>query len=256
MTSRASPKNRRLTDLGPVPEIISKIPHPYPASPQELGVLISNELTNVWESLLSKAELKLLQSQKMAPTAFEKLDALIVKQAQTMGWRLGLSQVVHWVFSEWDFQDNGPELFERYGEALATSALRFQKKRLPPLDDSTLPRFKKETVQELRQVLRHLRKAPSEKQGRLTSDRLINLFQVAVSREASKFRHLRANINSWKKFFRSQSPIKPVVTGNRVSPAALFDHWFAWSKGRDPETVRQRISELGRFIRDREHAKL
>ena len=245
-----------MAGIGPVPEIISRIPHPYPASPEELGFLISNELTSIWESLLSKAELRSVRGQKPAPTVSDKLDALVVKQAQTMGWRLGLSQVVHQIFSEWDFQDNGPELFKRYGEALALSALRFQKERLPPLDDPDLPFFKKETVQELRQVLRHLRKAYSEKQGRLTSDQLIKLFEVVVSREASKFCHLNTNISSWKEFFRSQSPIKPVVTGDRASPAALFDEWFAWSKGRDPETVRQRISELNRFIRDRRHAKL
>jgi hypothetical protein len=42
-----------------------------------------------------------------------------------------------------------------------------------------------------------------------------------------------------------------LLHGKRTSPATLFDSWMAWSKGVEPETIRQKISELGKFFRDR-----
>jgi hypothetical protein len=89
----------------------------------------------------------------------EKLDALILKQAETMGWRLALSGLVHQRFNAWDLMPDGPELFEQYGRALARSARRSQKREPTPIDDPDLYSFKNETVAELRIVLRNLRNA-------------------------------------------------------------------------------------------------
>jgi hypothetical protein len=121
--------------LGPIPQIIGRIPRPYPQG-ELLGALVTRELEDIWKSLLSDSELReLREPQSISATTLDKLDALILRQAETMGWRLGLSPLVHQRFEKWDFQANGPKLFERYGKALAKSARIFQKRELPPIDD-------------------------------------------------------------------------------------------------------------------------
>ncbi len=238
--------------MGPVPEIITRITRPYPPSAEDLGALITKELFDIWESILSETELHELRSaQPVSARTVEKLDALILKQTETMGWRLGLSALVHMRFSEWDSHSNGPEFFEQYGKALARSARRFQKRERPPIDDPELYRVKQETVPELRLFLRNLRNTFSGKRSQPSSGELIEYFQKTVSAEGDAFIHLKTNLNSWLQHFRENSiSIKVLLNGKRASPAALFDSWLAWSKGFDPETIRQKISELGSFVRD------
>lgn len=239
-------RKRLVPRIGPVPEIISRIPRPYPSSGEELGKLISDALWTIWMGVLSKEDH--VDSSKFSPADFEKLDALILKQAETLGWRVALSELVHRRFWDWDLQPNGPALFEQYGKVLARSARRFQKKGFPPIDDPDLHLVKQETVQELRELLPNVRKAFSASRSRPTSDQLIDFFQKNVSAEGDAFIHLKTNINSWVQFFRADSTtIKSFLLRKRASPAALFDSWLAWSKGFEPETVRQKISEIGRF---------
>jgi hypothetical protein len=175
----------------------------------------------------------------------------VLEQAETMGWRLGLSTLVHLRFSEWDSYPNGPALFERYGKAIAKSARRFQKRELPPIDDPELYRVKRETVPELRLLLRSMRNALSRRRSQPSSDELIDYFRKTASAEGDAFIHLKTNLNSWLRYFRANSiSIKVLLNGKRATPAALFDSWLAWSKGFDPETIRQKISELGSLVRD------
>ena len=189
--------------------------------------------------------------QSFSATAVEKLDSLILKQAETMGWRMGLSPLVHCRFSEWDLQSNGPALFGLYGKAIAKSARRSQKKEPPALDDPDLYPAKQETVSELRLFSKGLGHAFSKRKARLSSDELIQYFQKTVSAEGDAFIHLKANMNSWLQFFRADPrSIKALLLRKRRSPAALFDSWLAWGKGVESETVRQKISALGRVVRE------
>ena len=58
-------------------------------------------------------------------------------------------------------------------------------------------------------------------------------------------------MNSWLQFFRADPiSIKALLLRKRRSPAALFDSWLAWGKGVESETVRQKISALGRVVRE------
>lgn len=254
MKPKSRRRKRKTLVLGPVPEIIGRIPRPYPSSQEQFGNLISKELRDIWIELLSDAERdELRRKQPVSPSAVEKLDTLILKQAETMGWRLGLSESVHIRFSEWDFEDNGPALFEKYGKALAIATRRFQKKERPPIDDPDLHIVKKETVHELRHLLRAIRAKFSPARIGPDSNQLIDFFQETISSEPAFFVHLEANINSWSQFIQANSTqIKPLLLAKRPSPASLFDSWFSWSKGLEQETVRQKISELGRFVRHRE----
>jgi hypothetical protein len=154
-------------------------------------------------------------------------------------------------FAEWDSLSNGPTLFELYGKALAKSARRFQKREPPPIDDTDLYGLKQETVQELRRLLRSLRSAFSRRRVSPSLDEIIDYFQKTVLAKGDACIHLKTSMNSWLQFFRADSiSVKLLVHGKRTSPAALFDSWFAWCKGLEPETIRQKISELGRFVRD------
>lgn len=255
-----SPRRRQsATPLGPVPEIINLIPRPYPKSQEELGRLVSIALTNIWAKKLSAVDRDLLLQSRLpsSPQALDTLDALILKQAETMGWRLGLSDLVHWRFSEWEVHPNGPALCEQYGKAVARSVQRIQGLELPPIDDPYLYFAKNETVEELRKLLRSFRKELSTVKRSPRIDELINLFRKTVLPEGEDFGHLKANANSWVLFFRTNpSSIKALLHKKRASPATLFDEWFAWCKRRDQETVRQKISELGRLARTPATAKL
>jgi hypothetical protein len=246
MPSR-EPRRRATCALGPVPQIITRLPRPYPASPEELGILITKELYVIWATLISDPEQdQLRRLQHVSPIALEKLDALILNQAETMGWRLALSKLVHERFCEWDLKPNGPELFECFGKALARSARRFQKRELPPIDDPDLYLFKNETVAELRMLLRNLGNKFLTKRSGPTSDELIDCFRRTVSEGGDAFIRLKTNIGSWVKYLKAHSTtIRPLLLRKRVAPASLFDSWFGWCKGFEPETVRQRISELG-----------
>jgi hypothetical protein len=223
---------------------------PYPPSAEILGALITTELLHIWENfVLSEAELDDLRRSTPSLQAIEKLDALILRQAETMGWRLALSPLVHLRFSEWDSRPDGPMLFEQYGRALKKSARLFQKREPPPIDDPQLYPFKEESVEELRRCLRQMRNAFSGRRAGPSLDELIDYFQKTVSAEGSALVHLKTNIDSWIEFFRANSTmIKPLLLRKRGSPAALFDNWFAWGKGLEPETIRQKISEPGKFL--------
>ncbi|MGA9543647.1 MAG: hypothetical protein WBQ85_08760 [Candidatus Sulfotelmatobacter sp.] len=126
-----------------------------------------------------------------------------------------------------------------------------QKRELPPIDDPDLYRLKQEIVSELRRFLRNLRSAFSRRRTSPSSDEIIDHFQKTILSESDTCIHLKTNMNSWVKFFRGNSiSVKLLLHGKRTSPAALFDSWFAWCKGFEPETIRQRISEVGQFVRD------
>jgi len=246
MTSTKQRKNRKRasTALGPVPQIIARIPHPYPESPQAFSDLITKELVDIWRSILSEAERHDFP-QQVSATSFEKLDALILKQAETFGWRLALSQPVQSRFENWDFDPMGPTLFAQYGKAVAKAARRFQGREPPPIDDPQLYQVKRETVLEIREVLKNLRGSFSKGGVRPSSDELVEHFQKIVSAKTEQFGYLNANINSWVRFFRTDSiTIKLLLNAKRTSPAALFDAWYAGCKGLEPETDRQKISEL------------
>ena len=176
---------------------------------------------------------------------------LILKQAETLGWRLALSGLVHKRFSEWDFEEKGPALFKAYGSALAKSARRMQGKESLPIDDPDLYYSKQKTVSELRLLLRRMRTEFYRRRVSPSEDELIEYFHDTVLDEGDNFIGLKLNLNSWVDFLRQNSTtISSLLLRKRAAPAALFDLWFASAKRLDPETVRQKISELRKSARN------
>jgi hypothetical protein len=236
---------RELPALGPTPQIIARIPRPYP-SQQEFGALITSELANIWVSVLTEAERVRFASNELSVN-YEKLDALILKQAETFGWRLSLSEMVQRRFSEWDLLPDGPDRFERFGKACARSARIFQKIERPPIDDPDLRRVKAETVGELRLLLKTLRGVFSVRRTKLTMAAILQRFAAAVAEEPDTFRYLHTNLESWLMFFETNAlSIKALAFGQRPSPATMFDSWLAWSKGHDADSIRQHLSRISK----------
>jgi hypothetical protein len=181
----------------------------------------------------------------LTETIFAKLDALILHQAETLGWRIALSPLVTWRFSVWDFCPNGPQLFEQYGKACARSARYFQRKQSPPIADPLLPQSKKKTVEELDAMLLMLHKHFSQSRIPISTDALVLQFRTIISDSPTAFLYLKPNLESWSQYIRENShTVKHLVLSRRRPAASLFDSWGGWSTLRSPETFRQEVSKL------------
>jgi hypothetical protein len=255
--------NLRLPVLCPTEQLIALIPRPFPPSQEKFGEVITNGLLEILlngvltederESLATEAES--LQSGKNEPSATderrnEKLDALILKQAETFGWRISLSEMVQGRFRVWEELPNGSERFERFGRACARAVRIMQKKERPPIDDPGLRRSKIVAVGELRLLLKNLRNEFSITRTTPTTSAILERFAAIVTAEPDTFDYLHQNLDSWKKFFKDEygsSSMKALAFGRRLPPAELFDSWLAWSKGYEPDSVRQQLSRMAKI---------
>lgn len=228
-------------------QIISRIPQKGMTGKQ-WALVTENELLEIWLEIMSAAELKSFKEGGLArvtPAAFAKLDAIILHQAETLGWRIGLSELVQSRFSEWDLKPGGPEKHKKYGMAVARSARRMQRKELPPIEDPDQWRVKQETVEELRVLLKSLKAKFALQRKGLTPKDAYGLFAATVSDSPESFPNLAANAERWTKFFEANSDVFGSMTlGDRIKPAALYDEFLAWSTGWDPDSIRQAISRL------------
>jgi len=237
-----------------MPQIIAQILH-RGQSRNQWDASITIRLVTIWFNMMPAADLKIASSHepgslaRISPEALRVLDEIIVRQAVTVGWRIGLSGLVHWRLSEWELATDGLKLLSRFHRAVERAARIFRRLEKPPLDDPNLYRFKVETVKELRILLSEMRDAY---QDRLT-DPLDDLepvltahFLKAVKRRSKPFPFLAANYARWQEFFKEQPTVlRPHLSEVRLRPAKLFDSWFSWCKGISEEWVRQRISHLG-----------
>ena len=92
---------------------------------------------------LEKLELSARQSAQI-----ELLDEFLVFQARTLGWRIMLCDVALSRFASWNFDPKGPELFERFGTAMAYTARTLQGKAKVPLTDPLLREYRDTFVRE------------------------------------------------------------------------------------------------------------
>src|SRR5262249_30751038 len=107
-----------------MPEIISRIHWHDGMKRGELDKAITKELEGIWIAQLSEPEKAKIAGGKWSELphqAWSRLDRTIVKQAETLGWRLLVSTLVLKSFRRWTEEATGPELFEALGKALARS---------------------------------------------------------------------------------------------------------------------------------------
>jgi hypothetical protein len=235
--------------------IISRIPHSGMTA-EQWGIAVDNELIEFWMRDMSASERKTLVFDDMgrlildnvSSELFAKLDSIILEQAQSMGWRIGLSELVRFRFSCWDLEHDGPDKHKKYGVACRRSARIFQHLERPPLDpDQWL--VKKETVEELRLVLKTLRASFALRRDIRNPD-VHEFFYSAIAASPQSFPHLFADLKRWQMFCEKKPlALAPLVTSDRPQPATLYDEFLSTCSGWEQETLRQAITRLG-------HAKL
>jgi hypothetical protein len=226
-------------------------------SPDELNDIITNELDTIWFSLLSKeerqqrAELLVGKRDNLSTAVCSKLDAIILKQAETLGWKLLLSVRVQERFSRWEQDPNGPELIVRLGKALAKSLRIVQRRELPPIDDPDLVPTQVQTTRELRTVLREVRKAFPAGRANRSARKVSECFVKIISHSGTSYPLLEANLLRWQRFFEENpTSLMAHTFGKRLTPAALFYEWLSFCKGHDPETLRKMVSSLRSLSRN------
>jgi hypothetical protein len=178
---------------------------------------------------------------KLAEELLAKWDALILNQAETFGWRLTTSEKILQRFSQWAVMQDGPELFERFGKALARAVRIEQGKKSPPIED--LRESKPPTVAQLRLVLKNLRGEFAANRTRPTMTALLERFAAIIVDDPEAFDYLYPELTSWQKFFKDVDPIDALIfRPGPLSPASLYDNWVACRTLRDQDSVRQILS--------------
>jgi hypothetical protein len=240
--------------MEPRRQIISHIPQ-RGMSAEEWGLVTQTELLKMWMNALSAADREklelardeqgLLVLDRIPARLFVKLDEIILQQAETLGWRIELSELIRFRKSEWDKDPDGPEKHLRLGKANARSARIMQRRELPPIDDPDQWLVKQETVQELRLVLQRMRATFALSRRAPTRDEVRTLFSGIITDSPQTSPHLATNLDRWLKFFEENPDLlRPVALGDRAKPAALYDEFLSWSTGWEPESLRQAISNL------------
>jgi hypothetical protein len=224
---------------------------------------ISGHLVETWYAVLSKEESDCVDqgnSSSVPAAAAKKLDDLIFAEAETLGWRIYLSEVVLRRLSEWEMMHDGPERLEKLGASTGiAAAIASGRRRSTRLIDPRLYQFRKETMQELRPLCRKIRTEFSTRRRDPRPEDLRKYVENTVNTDASSFPHLKANLKPLLDYLDENQDIRSqLFVGRSVKVAELFDSWTAWRVGyQSAETIRQQISKLpGQVVRHRPHEKL
>jgi hypothetical protein len=248
--------------LGPMPQLIAQFEQSG-MDGQQWGARLDEEIDCLLMDIFSPEEYLFFRLWKESPfgdaDTLRKLDQVILRQAETAGWRLALSTLVHKRLSEWERESGGPKRFAALGNAFRRAARIFQGLELPPLDDPLLYVTKRETVRELNVLQQKLRQRFAT--GRCCAAEAREFFIATVSDENANLVALRKNLGRWNEFLADEANgpmLLCFVNGGqaqKITPTYLFDAWIAWCKGAargasmDQQTVRKRISELGKYFR-------
>ncbi len=233
---------RRKVKPAPMAQIVRRIPRRDPRQH------IHDQLVEIWESGMTPAEREgwsqfwrgESDGTTVSPKIFDQLDELIIRQAETLGWRITCSPLVSFRLSVWDSAPGGLELSDRFYDALRRWGRIVRGLKPAPITDPDLPQFRRETVDELDKLLRKMREALATRRQISTPGEVAGLFRETVVGEPL-FVHLNQTLESWLAFLASKS-VPPIVSGRTASPASLFDSWFGWSSSLVPEYVRQKLS--------------
>ena len=234
-----------------MPQIISRIKWHDGMSRRELDKAITKEVIEIWYGTWSETELRQKtliergERDELLPEVLSKLDRIILRQAETLGWRLLVSTRVLHRISMWEAEGNGADKFLRLGKALARWVRIVQRKELSPIDNPDLVPTKDRTIRELKSVMRKMKEVISAGRNSPNSAELSECFVRIVSYSGKKFPSLRGNLLRWVRFFQENPRSLMAHTfGKRPTPAALFYEWLSFCKGHDAETLRKMISSL------------
>lgn len=245
-----------------MPQIIAQVPQ-RGMTGEQWGANLDEQLTEILMSIFLVEEANCFYAWRMgvpgAESMLGKLDEVILRQAETTGWRLALASIVQRRFSDWDIEKGGPERFAALGKAYARATRIMLGRKLPPLDDPQLYLTKGKCVAELKKLQRKMLQKFEKKPGSVLN--LRKFFLKILSDQKQSFVSLRRNAERWAAFFEQKENL-PLLSrfaqsdrARRTTAVCLFDAWMAWCKGAargkpmDQETVRKKISEAGKLFR-------
>ena len=208
--------------------IISSLPREF-ESLEELGARVT-------EGLFEGLDLE-----NLTPSDLRILDKRILKEAETLGWRIFTSESVLIRLHGWEFDPDGIERYRCLGESLNKFA-RTMQQRKPPLDPR-IRAHKRETIEELRLAFKVLRAPRRTSRQRPPTQQLLQRFQQIIAE--GDYPYLKLNPESWFGFLNAEAAfVMHQLDNPRFSPATIYDAWLAWVTGYEQEVLRQKISAL------------
>jgi hypothetical protein len=189
-------------------------------------------------------EFRLVQEvQKCSAAELWRLDAMIIEDSETSGWRMAMSRLVQWRMSQWD-----AERFEQFGIALARWKRVLNGEEKPIVDDPRWYSFRQDTLKELRAS------------GRLIADKLKTRNSSCGRRELAQmwksvldahpeYGLLRQHQQNWLGFVGDPNvPCNQLTTllqEGEFSAPQLFNEWWGHRLDRDPSSLGELFSRLG-----------
>jgi len=262
----------KLPKVSPAPSIYSVMPdrlrrnaNPDDAWRKEVGDFIGEQflmiLANyVWSAEEVQAAERLHSDRASAddlalrPRLTAKLDALILRESEELGWSLiRNSGVIMQRVDSWDNMHGGAALFTEWGKRLAIATrIRHGQKR-PRISDNLIEyKSKLKTVAELQRVAAKLRALDLD--DRLpTRDAqvkaIISAIGSIIQRDSRKLSQLADpfNLKLWMDFFQANEDAVFELLAKSPRLSHLYDRWRAWyTRGVSPEKMRVLISLSGR----------
>jgi hypothetical protein len=229
-------------------------------TPQEWDAILTPKLREGFRQELSVPENNLLKEEISTATPelakkyedlAEKLDEFILYQARTLGWRIILSELVHWRMAVWVREESGPKKFERLGRAMARSARVLQGQGRPLVTAPGWYGFKKNLVPELKLLFQQIADFVHSRRRLVTVAQLLARIDGQIRQQAQVFPYLLRQLDFLREYLSNadDSPIDPLRKGEKVSASQFFDLWMAWRTRHQPEKFRQKISAIGRSPR-------
>ena len=168
---------------------------------------------------------------ELTPQMFALLDAEIIFQAESLGWRIMLSPLVHARLWAWEQNPAGYETAERFWNALQKQNRIIHHLQLPPVGRGQKEN-KEATVRELRGLLKILPLS-------VPTSKLVSEFKRQAAEQGCN--NVIQNLDSWETFI-TQRPAE--FRTSRRAPGSLYNAWLAWATGYRQEPLRKLITKL------------
>jgi hypothetical protein len=215
---------------------------------QELVERIGRRITESIMATLSPGDQALLQQPgwrgrdgEASSRILTELDQAIVDRAPSLGTHLFASPFVIDRLAQWrESEPNGPRLFTMLGKALARGALARQQGaglHVQPW----MPYFKVEAQKELKTLQQYFKTTVLPRQRSWTKENLCDQVAKIVHQSDHPFPVL---LEFWTSFAKLPLTLIAKFSLGQMRPAPFIDEWVAATLNRDPESVRQDLSQI------------
>jgi hypothetical protein len=228
----------------------------YPESAEErdsYGNRVSNWLLAVfWENRLSASESEMFGSSKMTPVMWKKFDELLIQQAGVLGWTIWMSRAVEKRYVQWlEEEKDGPELAQRFCEAIRRRALICRGRASGSIDTPLWCAAKKDAIPELRRLKRQYKAEFGKRRRTPSFDEAREWYRETIMESPGKFPlwwgWLESLLGTLDWIKRNDPVRADSITAGTFGPAPLFDLVAARSENLSESYARRRISETAKL---------